>query len=148
MFQTAPPPCEVCFGWHSHVCALCSFVPPTAFRRNGPSVPWVSLPGSTGVTSCTGWHEVNAPTLVRSVGAVVRHGRVVGWSDMFCFLDIQPQFFCVFHFRAPYIPSIAGQCSKLVLPDRPCAPASFTLVLSWHLRLPFLFILKMLHCAW
>ena len=23
--------------------------PPTAFRRNGPSVPWVSLPGPTGV---------------------------------------------------------------------------------------------------
>ena len=25
------------------------FGPPTAFRRNGPSVPWVSLPGPTGV---------------------------------------------------------------------------------------------------
>ena len=29
--------------------------PPTAFRRNGPSVPWVSLPGPTGT---------KAPTLV------------------------------------------------------------------------------------
>ena len=28
--------------------------PPTAFRRNGPSVPWVSLPGPTGVMTHPG----------------------------------------------------------------------------------------------
>ena len=30
------------------------FGPPTAFRRNGPSVPWVSLPGPTGVMTHPG----------------------------------------------------------------------------------------------
>ena len=28
--------------------------PPTAFRRSGPSVPWVSLPGPTGVMTHPG----------------------------------------------------------------------------------------------
>ena len=57
------------------------FGPPTAaFRHNCPTVPWVSLPGLTEVTSCPGWHDVKAPTLVRSAGAVVTHGRAVGWS--------------------------------------------------------------------
>ena len=28
--------------------------PPTAFRRNGPSVLWVSLPGPTGVMTHPG----------------------------------------------------------------------------------------------
>ena len=29
--------------------------PPTASRRNGPSVPWVSLPEPTGVMTHPGW---------------------------------------------------------------------------------------------
>ena len=30
--------------------------------------------------SCPGWYDLTAPVLVRSVGAVVRHGHAVGWS--------------------------------------------------------------------
>ena len=36
--------------------------PPTAFRRNGPHVPWVSLPGPTGVTTHPRWWATKAPT--------------------------------------------------------------------------------------
>ena len=51
--------------------------PPTASRRNGPSVPWVSLPGPTGVMTHPRWWVTRAPTLRGCVALVV---MVVMWT--------------------------------------------------------------------
>ena len=64
--------------------------PPTAFRRNGPSVPWVSLPGPTGVMTHPGRmmsHQSANPILLLCTGVLLRCTELrLDYTD--CSLDV------------------------------------------------------------